>query len=247
MLNVECFDSSRHPPLVPRHPSHVTRHPQNGVALIITIILLGVVTFMAIAFLALSRRERGAVTTVTDTASARLAADSALANAEAQIMANALATTNPYNFGLLVSTNYINPNGFDPANNYPFENINYDHQLNSTLQLSQNQFLTLLTNLWYSPRPPVFIPNPTNSSLPPDFRYYLDLNRNGRYDTNGWVENFDNNNNDLSLHQFPGGRPGMDWRVAAAGPAVRAEQSVRGALRLHRRARRQHARFERHS
>ena len=209
MLNVECFDSSRHPPLVPRHPSHVTRHPQNGVALIITIILLGVVTFMAIAFLALSRRERGAVTTVTDTASARLAADSALANAEAQIMANALATTNPYSFGLLVSTNYINPNGFDPANNYPFENINYDHQLNSTLQLSQNQFLTLLTNLWYSPRPPVFIPNPTNSSLPPDFRYYLDLNRNGRYDTNGWVENFDNNNNNLYSISFQVGDP--EW------------------------------------
>ena len=85
-----------------------TPNSQKGVALIITLILLGVVTFMAIAFLALSRRERGAVTTVTDTASARLAADAALASAEAQIVANALATTNPCNFGLLVSTNYIN-------------------------------------------------------------------------------------------------------------------------------------------
>ena len=73
--------------------------------MIITLILLSVVTFMAITFLALSRRERSAVSTVTDTASARLAADAALANAEGQIMANALSTTNPYNFGLLVSTN----------------------------------------------------------------------------------------------------------------------------------------------
>ena len=40
--------------------------------MIITLILLGVVTFMAIAFMALSKRERGAVTTVTDTASARI-------------------------------------------------------------------------------------------------------------------------------------------------------------------------------
>ena len=184
---------TRHPSLVPCHPSPVTRHSQRGVALIITIILLGVVTFMAIAFLALSRRERGAVTTVTDTASARLAADAALASAEAQIMANALATTNPYNFGLLVSTNYINPAGFNPANVNPFENVNYDHQITGP-PLSQNHFLTLLTNLSYSPRPPVFIPNPTNSSLPPDFRYYLDLNRNGRYDTNGWVLNVDSNN-----------------------------------------------------
>ncbi len=89
-----------------------TRHSQRGVALIITLILLSVVTFMAVTFLVLSRRERGAVTTVTDTAGARLAADAALANAEAQIMANALASTNPFNFGLLVSTNYINPAGF---------------------------------------------------------------------------------------------------------------------------------------
>jgi hypothetical protein len=169
-------DRNRHSPLA-------TCHSQRGVALIITLILLGVVTFMAVAFLALSRRERGAVTTVTDTAGARLAADAALANAEAQIVANALATTNPYGFGLLVSTNYINPNGFDPDIN-SFENVNYDHQLNSPSPLSQNQFLKLLTNLWYSPRPPVFVvTNPVTGGT--DFRYYLDLNRNGRYDTNG--------------------------------------------------------------
>ena len=190
MLDVGCSRPSRHsPPVTLAAPkqSEGGRHSQRGVALIITLILLSVVTFMAITFLALSRRERSAVSTVTDTASARLAADAALANAEGQIMANALSTTNPYNFGLLVSTNYINVNGFDPANVNPFENVNYNHLLNNSTPLSQIQFLTLLTNLWYSPRPPVFIPNPTNSSLPADFRYYLDLNRNGRYDTNGFV------------------------------------------------------------
>jgi len=107
-------------------PSAFSLQPsRHGVALIITIILLGVVTFMAIAFLALSRRERGAVTTVTDTASARLAADAALASAEAQIVANVLATTNPYNFGLLVSTNYINTYGFQAGIANP-TNVNYD-------------------------------------------------------------------------------------------------------------------------
>jgi Tfp pilus assembly protein PilX len=94
------------------HVSRVTRHPQKGVALVITVILLAVVTLLALTFLAISRRERGAVTTTTDTYSAQLAADDALANAEAQIVANVLATTNPYNFGLLVSTNYINSFGF---------------------------------------------------------------------------------------------------------------------------------------
>jgi hypothetical protein len=197
-FNVQCS---------PFQPSAFSlQHCRRGVALIITIILLGVVTFMAIAFLALSRRERGAVTTVTDTASARLAADSALANAEAQIMANALATTNPYSFGLLVSTNYIYYAGF-LSGNTNFYNVNYQYPGGNSLSI--NDFLQNLANLWYSPRPPVFISNPTNSSLPPDFRYYLDLNRNGRYDTNGWVENFDNNNNDLHSTSFQVGDP--EW------------------------------------
>ena len=101
---------------------------RQGVALIITLILLAVVTFMALTFLAISRRERGAVTTATDTVSAKLAADDALAAAEGQIVANALATTNPYNFGLLVSTNYINPAGFDSTlASYSPTNVNYDY------------------------------------------------------------------------------------------------------------------------
>ena len=172
----------RAPAIGNRQSSIINHQSKEGVALIITLILLGVVTFMAIAFLALSKRERGAVTTVTDTATARYAADAALANAEAQVVANAIATTNPYNFGLLVSTNFINPNGFDPDNNNPFGNVNYDHQISGS-RLSENQFLTLLTNLWYSPRPPVFIP--TNSIGSNDFRFYLDLNRNAKFDANG--------------------------------------------------------------
>ena len=141
------------------HVSRVTCHPQRGVALVITLILLSVVTFMAITFLALSRRERSAVTTVTDTASARLAADAALANAEAQVIANVLATTNPYNFSLLVSTNAW------PLN---FTNLPY-----------------ILTNLYVSPRTPVYLSNTVTHVV--ENRFYLDLNRNGRYDTNGFV------------------------------------------------------------
>ena len=169
-----------------------------GVALVITLILLGVVTFMALAFLALSRRERGSVTTVTDTASARLAADAALAKAEAQIMANVQAGTNPFNFGLLVSTNYINPYGFQSgvAN---LTNVNYDFRTDHQ-PFSQADLLQNLANLYYSPRPPVFIA--TNSAGSNDFRFYLDLNRNGRFDTNGWVTNVDFNLQGLGTTNF---------------------------------------------
>jgi hypothetical protein len=106
----------------PFHPSPVTRHFEKGIALIITLILLSVTLVMALAFLAISRRENSAVATAGDTATARLAADAALASAEAQTMAGILSSTNPYNFGLIVSTNYINPNGFDAT--VPFQSIN---------------------------------------------------------------------------------------------------------------------------
>jgi hypothetical protein len=163
------------------HVSRVTCHSQQGVALVITLILLAVVTIMAVTFLAITRRERGAVATVTDTASAKLAADAALAAAEAQIIANALATTNPYNFGLLVSTNYINPYGFQPGVANP-TNVNYDYRSDNK-PFTPNDDLQNIANLFYSPRPPVFITNRLTGLN--EFRFYLDLNRNGRYDRSG--------------------------------------------------------------
>ena len=82
-LRFTIWKKSAEPAAAIRHSSLVTRHSQNGVALIITLIMLAVVTFMALTFLAISRRERGAVTTTTDSISAQLAADDALAAAEA--------------------------------------------------------------------------------------------------------------------------------------------------------------------
>ena len=82
-------------------------------ALVITLILLSVTLVMAVAFLAMSRRERSAVTTATDTTTARLAADSALAAAQAEIIAHALATnTGLYDYHLLSSTNFL-PGGYN--------------------------------------------------------------------------------------------------------------------------------------
>src|SRR5579859_3518839 len=89
------------------HGSPVTRHRERGVALVLTLILLSVTLLMAVAFLFMSRREQGSVTTQTDSATSRYAADSAQAAAQAQIIANILAGAqpNPYTYGLLVSTN----------------------------------------------------------------------------------------------------------------------------------------------
>jgi hypothetical protein len=153
-------------------------------ALVITLILLSVTLVMAVAFLAISRRERNAVTTTTDTASARLAAEAALANAEAQIVANIFATANvaACNFGLLVSTNYINGYGFTPNSANP-TNVNYYYP--NGAPLSANDLIQNIANLFYLPRVPVYTTNlvfHTNEN-----RFYLDLNRNGRDEPNGAV------------------------------------------------------------
>ena len=142
-------------------------------ALVITLILLSVTLIMAVAFLAISRRERNAVTTTTDTATARLAADAALANAEAQIVANIFATTNvaAYNFGLLVSTNYIN------------------RRRNPTFTPTSSG-MNSSTNLFILPRAPVYLSNLVTHAV--ENRFYLDLNRNGMDDPNGCVTNVDN-------------------------------------------------------
>ena len=162
---------------------------ERGVALIITLILLSVTLFMAIAFLAISRRERGSVTTATDTATARLAADSALANAQAQIIANIFATTNPFNSSLVVSTNYINQNGFisGVAN---ATNVNYDF-LSGGGALNPNQFEQNIANLFLNPRAPVFVTTNQQTGAS-EFRYYLDLNRNGKFEDSGNVPNVNN-------------------------------------------------------
>ena len=153
-----------------------------GVALIITLIMISVITFMAITFLALSRREKGQVATTTEQLTARLAADAAQERAVAQLLAAISATTNTSDFGLLVSTNFINPHGFDLVAVDGRTNVNYDHVL-SGRPLSPAQALRNLNNLFYAPRPPVFITNKLFGSN--ELRFYLDLNRDHVYTPNG--------------------------------------------------------------
>ena len=165
------------------------RHSQSGVALVITLIMLSVITLLAVAFLAISRRNKESVGTSQDQAIARDMAEAARARAQAEVMARMMSTvqgtnivTNVLNFELTVSTNYINQAGFiggtiaeDPAN------VNYEHYSNSTAPLFGDDIVRNIGNLARDPRPPVFVK--TRNGL--EFRYFLDLNRNGFPDTNG--------------------------------------------------------------
>src|SRR5687767_3025316 len=110
--------------------SRITRHSQRGVALVITLILLSVITFLAITILAVARREKGSVSVSTEQKVATFAAESAVQHATAAINAAILASDNALNFDLLVSTNFANPNGFDPTAQPQVSpnatNVNYD-------------------------------------------------------------------------------------------------------------------------
>ena len=157
---------------------------QRGVALVVTLLMLSVITVTAVAFLALSRRERISVTQTVDIADARFMADIGLERAKGQFTAPIIATTNMQAGGLIVSRSYINPAGFQAGVSSPF-NVSYVYPTGQPL--NPNDFLQNITNLLLDPRVPVYVR--TNSpGQPPasEFRFYLDLNRNGIYDTNGF-------------------------------------------------------------
>src|SRR5207249_3157420 len=102
--------------LGPCHLSPVTRRSQEAVALVVTLLLLSVITFMAVTFLVVSRNEKGSVTQTTDHAVAGLAADAGLEKAKVDLVVGMITHTNEFEVGLRVPTNYINSFGFVPGN-----------------------------------------------------------------------------------------------------------------------------------
>lgn len=162
---------------------------QRGVALVITLVMLSVVTLMAVTFLAVSWREKGAVAVAEYQTTARLQADSAVARAEADLASRMMAHGSLLDYGLEVSTNLWAPYGFDttlPLNTLNLTNVNYQFPQGNPLgTLTDDQRLRAFGNLMFSPRAPVYVRTNSDPNAPLDFRFYLDLNRNGRFDTNG--------------------------------------------------------------
>src|SRR5262245_51175030 len=107
-------------------PSTFDPRLSHGVALVITLVLLSVITFMAVTFLLISHSERGQVSTETDQTIARIASDAALERAKIDLIARMLAFTNAYSFPMLVSTCYVNSAGFQPGVSSPL-NVSYTY------------------------------------------------------------------------------------------------------------------------
>jgi hypothetical protein len=177
-------------------------HRQSAMALVLTLILLSVTLVMAVAFLAISRRERNSVSTTTDTTTANLAADSALAQAEAQIVSGVLASMNPYVSPLVVSTNYIS--GFISGIS-SVTNVSYTYTNGAPLSLPNGDYFLNIANLYYLPRPPVYASNLVTHTY--ELQYYLDLNRNGTFEATGLVPNTNNLGNPLGTSSQQVGDP----------------------------------------
>ena len=160
----------------------IVNRAQQGVALVITLILLSVITFMAVTFLVVSRRESEQVNTLSQQNNAKFAATIAFDAAQSQAVAQMLAQGNGYNFNMFVSTNFISTNFATGVGS--ITNVAYTY--GSGALLNQADFLRMMTNLLILPRPPVYITTNKNQTTP-DFRFYLDLNRNGYYDPNNTV------------------------------------------------------------
>jgi hypothetical protein len=130
--------------------------PRRGVALVITLIMLSMITFITVTFLLVTRSERKQVTQSANLTEAEMAVTTARERVLADIQANILAVTNMDFFRILISTNM------------------------------ETNMVNAITN----PRPPVFVV--TNlSRTQTEEQFYLDLNRNGFYDSwtnfNTWM------------------------------------------------------------
>ena len=161
---------------------------KRGAALVITLIMLGMVTAMAVVFLSISRRERASVSVITDQASAQLMAETATAQALSKVVSRMVTTQNPLAYGFSVSTNYINRVGYLPGN-ASATNVGYVYP--NGRPLNQNDLLMNLAKLQHLPRPPVFVDTnalgwrPKNFIRTDDFRFFLDINRNRAYEPTG--------------------------------------------------------------
>src|SRR5215204_933779 len=160
------------------------RRSQSGVALVITLIMLSVITLIAVAFLALSQRERSSISSTMTATEAELMANAATDRAKADVLAqvSSFIATNINAQGQLTRLALGPDLSVSLAGPYNYANLT---------NMQQADF-EVLTNLLYDPPAPVFNTNRNGSY---EHIGYLDLNRNGRFDPTGLFEVLDSNGN----------------------------------------------------
>src|SRR5687768_11339192 len=147
---------------------------QNGIALVITLVMLAIVTVMAIVFLAITRRERSSVKVTEETAIAKDMADAALERVKTEVMSKMNANGSKLHYDIFNSQAYYNkgPQKFalsDPlggsgitSGNASPTNVAHVSFWNSILFRSEADYLRMLANLQYDPAVPVFVETTRN-------------------------------------------------------------------------------------
>ncbi len=188
--------------------------PRNGVALVITLVLLSVILVVTFTLLALSRRERASVTTAQHLIDAEYMANAGFERAKATVAAQILGRTN------MAAGGFATPI-YQTYNTNTFQFFNaIERRVGGDLLVSSSQgptdpraytadFIARLQtpelgggggggfggfNETRDARVPVFVrTNRTLPNAPLDFRFYLDLNRNGTFESNGFFPLIDMN------------------------------------------------------
>ncbi len=174
---------------------------QRAVALVVTLIMLSIVTFLAIAFLGIARRERAAVLISGSANDAYSMAVTGMNRGLAESIALIQVSGDKANYGLRVSTNFINFAVGSPI--LPgVGNVNY------AAVATLNDLYQNIANLYYDARVPVLVT--TNFATgQKEFRFYFDFNRNGRHESNGVLPELDAAGNPTGTFKFFVGDP--EW------------------------------------
>src|ERR1051325_1248691 len=123
---------------------------QSGVVLVITLIMLSIITVMAVAFLALSRRERASVVHSQNSIDAELMAATALERCKAEIIAHIIGQSNLLGPDILVS-------GSSSTTNFPLYTFPFFYYGDPRDGVKDDEDIRAITNLWRDARPPVFV------------------------------------------------------------------------------------------
>ncbi len=168
------------------------RRRQSAVALVTTLIMLSLITFTAVVFLAVTMREKDSVKVSEDMMDARVLAENAVMEAQAQLVAQMVAATNPYIYDLMVSRTTV-----------PFV-------LNTDNPIPESGVTNYISQLIYDARPPVYVQTNTDRTLPWEHRFYLDLNRNGHFEPSGLIGEYDDFRALTGLSNYVIGDP--EWK-----------------------------------
>jgi hypothetical protein len=185
------------------------RRKQSGVALVITLIMLSVITIIAVAFLALSQRERASTTQSLTGTEAELMASTGLERAKSHALAEVAAFLSSNAVG---SRLLARPVGTDLAVSKAY--VTNDTLFTNLWTAMGNSDYQALTNLIYDPQVPVFTTNNSNGTF--ELVDYLDLNRNGKFDPTGFIDETDVNGNTTGQQVFVTGDP--QWIGVLARP-----------------------------